>query len=654
MEVISDITDDISNLTKRMLSEKGRLSTAIPGFVSRPQQLELALAIAKTIKERTTLVAEAGTGTGKTYAYLIPSLLADKKIILSTATKTLQDQLFNKDLPTLIRALGVSKKTQNLKGRSNYICHYRTKLHAEEGHFTNKQSASEILLIQKRLSRLTDGVKSELPEIKDDSAVWPYVTSTPENCLGSECPNYNDCFLVKARKRALDSDVVVINHHLFFADSKLKDGGFGDLLPYADVIVFDEAHQMADIATSFFGDRLGTRQIKELLKDTIREWPVLDIANRPLNQMLLSLDNAIDAMLLSISIRDEKIEWQQCIQQQSFTEAFSKLNTLLEELDACFQTQINDSESELSPGLKRCYVRLEQMKATLRRLSEDKAGMIRWVEPYKQSMVFNMTPNDVSDGFRQIRLNHHAAWIFTSATLTTNQSFSNFLRPLGMDTEETLLLPSPFDFKQQAMLYLPRGIPDTKHASYYDCLLELAEPLIEACKGRCFFLFTSHRALNFVAKSLKRRIQYPLLVQGEESKSILLNRFRELGNAVLLGTATFWEGVDVKGDALSCVIIDKIPFSSPSDPVTRGKMNFLKNQGLSPFNELSLPEAILALKQGVGRLIRDDQDKGILVIADPRLSGRRYGGEILNSLPNMTLTRDNTKVIQFIKNHISS
>ena len=654
MEVISEISDDISNLTKRVLSEKGRLSTAIPGFVSRPQQLELALAIAKTIKQRTALVAEAGTGTGKTFAYLIPSLLADKKIILSTATKTLQDQLFNKDLPTLIRALGLSKKTQNLKGRSNYICHYRTNLHAEEGHFTHKQSASEILLIQKRLSRLTDGVKSELPEIKDDSAVWPHVTSTPENCLGSECPNYNDCFLVKARKRALEADVVVINHHLFFADSKLKDGGFGDLLPYSDVIVFDEAHQLADIATNFFGDRLGTRQIKELFKDTIREWPVLDIANRPLNQMLLSLDHAIDAMLLSNSIRDEKIEWQQCIQQQSFAEAYSKLNTLLEELDACFQTQINHSESELSPGLKRCYARLEQMKATLKRLSEDKAGMIRWIEPYKQSMVFNMTPNDVSDGFRQIRQKHHAAWIFTSATLTTNQSFTNFMRPLGMDDEETLLLPSPFNFKQQAMLYLPRGIPDTKHSSYYDCLLVLAEQLIEACKGRCFFLFTSHRALNSVAKSLKNRIQYPLLVQGEESKSILLNRFRELGNAVLLGTATFWEGVDVKGDALSCVIIDKIPFSSPSDPVTRGKMNFLKQQGLSPFNELSLPEAILALKQGVGRLIRDDQDKGILVIADPRLSGRRYGGEILNSLPEMTLTRDNTKVIQFINNHITS
>ena len=654
MEVIEDLSDDVAVLTRRILSEKGRLSTAIPEFSSRPEQLELALAIAQAISKRHTLVAEAGTGTGKTFAYLVPCLLTDKKVLISTATKTLQDQLFSKDLPTLIRALGVSKKIQNLKGRANYICHYRTALHAEEGHFVNKQNASEILLIRKRLSRLKDGVKSELPEIQEDSMVWPFVTSTTENCLGGECPNYDECFLVKARKRALESDVVVINHHLFFADSKLKDGGFGDLLPYADIIIFDEAHQLADTATSFFGERFGSRQIKELFNDTIREWPVLDLANQPLNQLILSLDKAIDALLMSFHKSDDKIEWQHCVRREAFSKAYTKLISLLEDMDACFQSQQQDDESKLSPGLKRCYLRLEQLHAQLLRLKDDVDGMIKWVERYKQSLVFNMTPSDVSEGFSQIRKTHHAAWVFTSATLTSNHSFENFNRALGLKNAETLMLPSPFDFKHQAVLYLPRGIPDTRHAQYYDVLVDVAVQLINACQGRCFFLFTSYKALNLVANTLKNRIDFPLLIQGDESKSILLNRFRTLGNAVLLGTATFWEGVDVKGRALSCVIIDKIPFSSPADPVIRGKMNHLKTLGLSPFDALALPEAILALKQGVGRLIRDKEDKGVLVIADPRLSGRSYGSEILKSLPQMTLTRENINVMNFIKDNISS
>lgn len=644
MEEIVDVTDDVVHLCERALAEKGRLYTAIPGFVARPQQIELSVAIAKAIVEQTALVAEAGTGTGKTFAYLIPCLVSGKKAVISTATKTLQDQLFHKDLPMLIRALGISARVQNLKGRANYICRYRTELHAEEGQFASKQSAAEILLVRKRLGQLTDGVRSELPEIKEDSQVWPFVTSTSDNCLGSECPAHQQCFLVKARKRALEADVVVINHHLFFADSRLKEEGFGELLPGVEVVIFDEAHQLADIASNFYGERLGTRQIQDLMKDTIREWPALDLANQPLNKLGLSLDKAVDQLLMSLPGYDDRISWERVEKNTAFNEARAALHQFFTDLDQCFLNITADDNS----GLPRCKERLDDIKQVLEAFENPKKHQIRWIERYKQSLVFNATPFDIAESFSSLLKRQKAAWIFTSATLTMAGKFDCFTRPLGIAEVNTLSLPSPFDFANQAMMYLPRGLPDPKNTQYYDRLLEKALTIINACKGRCFFLFTSHRALNEVAKQLSHKLSYPLLIQGEEAKPILLAKFREHGNAVLLGTATFWEGVDVKGEALSCVIIDKLPFASPTDPVIRGKMDYLKSKGLSGFDELSLPNAILALKQGVGRLIRDSTDRGVLMIADPRLTSRNYGKQIFASLPNMKKTRDEQKILDFI------
>jgi ATP-dependent DNA helicase DinG len=645
VEEIESVTEDIVLLCERALAEKGRLYTAIPGFVSRPQQVELSKAIADTIHNKETLVAEAGTGTGKTFAYLIPCLLSGKKTLISTATKTLQDQLFQKDLPMLIRALGLSARIQNLKGRSNYLCRYRTELFAEEGQFNNKHISKEVSLVRTRLSQLTEGVRGELPEIKEDSSVWPYVTSTTDNCLGNECPVYGKCFLVKARKRALEADLVVINHHLFFADSKLKESGFGELLPGADVVIFDEAHQIAEIATHFYGERLSTKQFQLLIKDIIREWPILDLPNQPLKMLSLEADKVIDQLLLSIPGHDERISWNKMANHPAFSDGKTALNKLIEALEDCFK----DEELEDNSGLARCKERLLDFKKVLFSFEATNQHFIRWIERYKQSLVFNATPYDIADTFSSLIKRQQSAWIFTSATLTMAKSFECFTKPLGLVKSNTLYLPSPFDFAKQAMLYLPRGLPDTKHDEYNDVLIEKALTIIKACKGRCFFLFTSHRALNEVAKRLSQRITYPLLIQGEEAKPILLAKFRELGNAVLLGTATFWEGVDVKGEALSCVIIDKLPFASPVDPVTRGKMDYLKDKGLSGFDELSLPNAILALKQGVGRLIRGNEDRGVLMIADPRLTGRNYGKHIFASLPNMTKTRDETTVLNFIK-----
>lgn len=644
MEEIASIADDAVAECQRILGAKGRLSTAIPGFLPREQQLQLAAAIAEAIHDKTTLVAEAGTGTGKTYAYLIPCLLSGKKALISTATKTLQDQLFHKDLPMLMRALGKALRVQNLKGRANYLCRYRVDLHAEEGRFISPQCAHEILHVREKLAQLKEGERSELPEINEDSPVWPYVTSTTDNCLGNECPSYQTCFLVNARKRALAADVVVINHHLYFADSRLKEEGFGELLPGVEVVVFDEAHQLADISANFHGERVGTRQLRDLVDDMLREWPVLDLVNKPLKKLSADLDQVIDQFLQALSAREDRLGWEQVLRNKAFLGAWEALLAFCEELSPCF-AGVNLEEHK---GLARCQERLAEIIALLKKFSIANQQQILWLERFKHHVVFHATPYDIADAFRALLERQSAAYIFTSATLTMADSFDCFIKPLGLVQAKTLLLPSPFDFQEQALLYLPRDLPDPKDAHYNESLFTKAMPVIEACGGRCFFLFTSHRALKEMAALLTHQLNYPLLIQGEEAKPILLARFRKMGNAVLLGTATFWEGVDVKGEALSCVIIDKLPFASPVDPVIRGKMAYLKSRSLSGFDELSLPNAVLALKQGVGRLIRDASDKGVLMIADPRLTGRDYGKRIFASLPKMRKTRDEQTVLTFI------
>lgn len=640
-----ELVDDAVLHCQRVLGEKGRLATAIPGFVARSAQIELACAIAKAIAEKSILVAEAGTGTGKTFAYLLPCLLNGKKALISTATKTLQDQLVEKDIPLLLRSLGLSLRVQNLKGRANYLCRYRIALHAQEGRFASPSIAHEILHISEKLPQLKEGERAELTEISEDSPVWPYVTSTVDNCLGSECDSYQSCFLVKARRRALEAEVVVINHHLFFADSRLKEEGFGELLPGVDVVVFDEAHQLAEIAANFNGQRLGTRQIRELLDDILREWPVLDLANQPLKRLSLQTDKVIDQLILALTFGEDRLSWDEALQSRAFREALGALEELIDELIPCLLA----ADLENNPGLSRCQQRLDEVHKLFLRFQQQEKTQIRWVERFKHSLIFHATPFEIAETFSAFLAHQQSAYIFTSATLTMSSSFDCFTKPLGLTTAKTLSLPSPFDYQQQTLLYLPRNLPDPKDKRYYELLLERALPLIKACGGRCFFLFTSHRALKLVAELLANTLKYPLLIQGEEAKPILLARFRQLGNAVLLGTSTFWEGVDVKGEALSCVIIDKLPFANPADPLIRGKMAYLKSRGLSGFDELSLPNAVLALKQGVGRLIRDSSDKGVLMIADPRLTSREYGRHIFASLPPLPKTRDEQRVLTFIK-----
>lgn len=644
MEGLGQTPENLEKRCQHVLDQNGRLMTAIPGFIPRDQQINMACTIAKTIQDQSTLVVEAGTGTGKTYAYLTPCLLSGKKTLISTATKTLQDQLFQKDLPMLVRALGLSVRIQNLKGRDNYLCRHRIELHAKEGRFVSPQCSHDFIHVREKLAQLTHGERGELPEIAEDSLVWPYVTSTIDNCLGADCEFYQTCFLVKARKRAMDADVVVINHHLYFADSRLKEEGFGELLPGVEVVVFDEAHSIEDVAAQFHGQRVGTRQIRDLLDDALREWPILDLANQPLKKLSVLLDQQIDALLFSLPQHTEKLEWQALNYQPRFQQEWDGFLKLLESIHQCFK----DVDAE-QKSLFRCKTRIEELMGLFRAFIDGSTTMIRWLERFKHHVVFHSTPVEMADAFQALIAQKTSAYVFTSATLTMAQSFDCFTKPLGLSKAQTLLLDSPFDFQKQALLYLPRTVPDPKHVDYYEALLERVIPVIEGCGGRCFFLFTSHRALQCMADLLNGKLNYPLLIQGEEAKPILLARFRELGHAVLLGTGTFWEGVDVKGEALSCVIIDKLPFANPSDPVIRGKMLYLKSIGLSGFDELSLPNAVLTLKQGMGRLIRDTGDRGVLMIADPRLTGRDYGQRIFASLPRMKKTRDEKTVLAFIE-----
>lgn len=647
------VTPSLETLTEdceRLFAENGRLSTAIPGFVARPGQKALALAVAESIEKQDTLVAEAGTGTGKTFAYLVPALLSGQKTVISTATKTLQDQLFSKDLPLLLRALGMRSSVQNLKGRANYLCLYRIALHKSSGRFGSRNVASEVAFVSEQVARLVVGERGELPEIAEDSPVWPWVTSTTENCLGSECPHFNDCFLVKARRRALKADVVVINHHLFFADAELRAGGFGELLPGASAIIFDEAHQLPEVASHFQGERLGTRQVRGLFDDILREWPVLDAPNHPLQALKTELLDTVDALQDALRQGEEKIDFQEALKRNGVSESLQLLKDILERMHAC----MSEAGGEDAPGFLRTRERLEALQATLSRFLAPDNDAIRWVERLRESVVLHATAACGARGIQETFSRFHAAFVFTSATLAVSGNFENFLHKMGMQQVKTGVYPSPFDYQSQAMLYLPRALPDPKHRTFGERLVERTLPLVEALSGRSFYLFTSHRALSEAAAILRTRLKLPLLVQGEESKPILLERFRAYGNAVLLGTATFWEGVDVRGEALSCVIIDKLPFASPACPVMRGKMARVRAQNLSPFDTLALPEAIIALKQGVGRLIRDVTDRGVLVIADPRLAARDYGRLIFDSLPDMPKTRDAARVLRFINEVVLS
>ncbi|MGK3112998.1 ATP-dependent DNA helicase [Candidatus Pantoea formicae] len=624
---------------------EGALALAIPGFKPREAQREMAQAVTEAVNTGGELVVEAGTGTGKTYAYLAPALRAKKKVIVSTGSKALQDQLYNRDLPTIARALKFSGKTALLKGRSNYLCLERLEQQNQTGGDLTVQALGDLINVRSWSSQTVDGDVSSCSGVAEDSPIWPFVTSTNDNCLGSDCPLYKDCFVVKARKKAMDADVVVVNHHLFLADLVVKEGGFGELIPEADVMIFDEAHQLPDIASQYFGQQISSRQLQDLAKDII-------IAYRTEVRDVQQLQKSADR--LAQCAQDFRLTLGEPGFRGNLRDLLSDNNimrmyTLLDDaLELCYDViKLSLGRSAL---LDAAFERAALYRTRLKRLRAiDEPGFSYWYECTSRHFTLALTPLSVAERFREVMDNRKAAWVFTSATLAVNEQMSHFSHRLGVDKAKTLILDSPFDYAQQALLCVPRNMPEPNHPGGARQLARMMKPLIDANKGRCFFLCTSHKMMRELAAEFRASMTLPVLLQGETSKGQLLKQFLDAGNALLVATSSFWEGVDVRGDALSLVIIDKLPFTSPEDPLLKARMEDCRLRGGDPFNDVQLPDAVITLKQGVGRLIRDTEDRGVLVICDQRLVSRPYGGLFLNSLPPTPRTRDLNRAIAFVR-----
>lgn len=629
-----------------LLGADGAFAQKLPGFVAREAQQTLAAAIGTALEQQSVLVAEAGTGIGKTFAYLVPALLSGRRVLISTGTRTLQDQLFHRDLPAVARVLGRPIKVALLKGRANYLCRYR---------FMQARDSARGLFAGERERALTridawakttqSGDRAELASVPENSSLWPEVTSTAENCLGQKCPDYSRCFVFEARRRAQEADIVVINHHLLLADMVLKDEGFGALLPGADMVIVDEAHQLPEIAARYFSISLSTRQLSEWARDTRREYQQAVVQAPGFEQQLDALEPKLAAVRFAAERVEARTEWQQLESQPQLRAALEELQPRLQELGEGLTAL-----AEHSTGLANCQERSMALRQRLEQfLSEEpEQQSVRWIEPQGHGVSLNLTPLDTAQRFRAGMQTLQCGWVFLSATLSVNGGFSHFRERLGLDEAEELLLGSPFDYEHNALLYLPPGVPEVASAGYTAAVINAASPVVESSGGRAFLLFTSHRALQEAARLVRERWPYPLLVQGDAPRRRLLERFRELGNAVLLGTHSFWEGVDVKGPALSVVVIDKLPFASPGDPLVKARLAALERQGREPFIEYQLPQAVLALKQGVGRLIRDESDVGVLMLCDPRILKRGYGRLFLDSLSPMRRTQDLEEVQMFL------
>nr|WP_207280827.1 ATP-dependent DNA helicase [Thiocystis violacea] len=624
------------------MGPEGLLAGKIPGFSYRAQQQAMAERIASIMAAGGVLICEAGTGTGKTFAYLVPALLSGRKVIVSTGTRNLQDQLFHRDLPLIRQALGAPVSAALLKGRANYLCLHRLKLALEDPAYLDAEQRGHLKRIRDWSKGTRRGDIAELP-IPEDASVWPLVTSTTDNCLGQDCPDWQDCHLVAARREAQSADLVVVNHHLFCADLALKDEGFGEILPGADCFVLDEAHQLPETASNFFGIGVSSRQLSDLARDTELEAgrEAKDVPELP--ERAARLRRAYQDLRLTLGESERRGPWRELDADEAFQRALEVLARRLESLAEALATQTGRGK-----GLDACLERSEDLLERLGLLTApESSDAVRWFETLGRGFRFHQTPLEVADLFRAQVGRAGSAWILTSATLAVADGFDHFARQLGIDAAETARWDSPFDYARQALWFVPRGLPQPSDPDYNRQVLELAREVIGHTRGRAFLLFTSHRALRETAAGLEGRIPYPLLVQGTAPRAELVERFRQLGNAVLLGTSSFWEGVDVRGEALSCVLIDRLPFASPGDPVLAARIDALRKAGGNPFRDHQLPRAVIALKQGAGRLIRGAEDRGVLVVCDPRLLSRSYGYTFLDSLPPMARTRNIEEVRSF-------
>jgi ATP-dependent DNA helicase DinG len=619
------------------------LKRHLPGFQPRAGQAWMAEAVAEAIAGARQLVVEAGTGTGKTFAYLIPALLSGRKTIISTGTKALQDQLYHRDLPLVSKAVGRPVATALLKGRANYLCLHRLDQATEPA----AALADDLNEVREWRHRTTSGDKAELIDVPEDSPVWPLVTSTADNCLGQQCPEYSKCHVAKARKAAQEADLVVVNHHLLLADLAMKEEGFVEFLPGAEAIIIDEAHQVPDLAVQFFGVALGTRELERVLDDL--RAATLPFSDAELNRRVDKLQTAIRVLRADAPRKEGRYELADVI--NDMRDALDALSHALHDVHAAVEALGNTSIE-----LEKLHDQLFGLGERLGILaSEDSWDGLRWLEVNPRSLRLHLTPLDVSGKLSGLIDNGFQAWIFTSATLAVGEDFSHFLSRMGLAGVTGLTFPSPYRLERNGLIWLPPGLPQPSDPYHTDTMLENVMPLLDMTAGGMFCLFTSYRALNNAKKWCKSNKSAlrgrNLLVQGDAPRDDLLRRFRQQGDAVLLGTGSFWEGVDVRGPALSIVAIDKLPFASPSDPLMAARLEFIRREGGNGFMDHQLPLAALALKQGAGRLLRDDTDYGVVVLCDPRITGKSYGDTFLQSLAPMPSTSSRADVEMFLAAH---
>jgi ATP-dependent DNA helicase DinG len=653
------------------LGESGPFAAAGDDYRVRPGQIELATAIAESIEARTALVAEAGTGTGKTFAYLTPALLSGGRVIISTGTRTLQDQLYERDLPAVMRALGVRAECALLKGRANYVCRYHLRRNLLEGRFARREDIVTLRRIDRYASVARAGDRSGAPDVGEDAPAWSLATSTRENCLGQECPDHGDCFVNRARQAAQRAEVVVVNHHLFCADLALRDEGIADLLPSADAVIFDEAHQLPEIATTFFGSSVSTRKLAEFVRDALRagQTEARDAAD------WMSLVHGIEQ-----SVRELRLAAGSPGRHDAM--ALRTLEGFLPTVEACRESiaqarEALDASAARGRELARAAERAGELEQTLRRWLDAVAGTassealpsapedgapqteattaVAWAEVGATGLTLHVTPLSVAGVFARHRAQRPRAWVFVSATLSMGGDFGHFARAIGMEDAATHRWESPFDFARHGLLYVPAGMGAPSGGDFADRIDAAVWPLLEANHGRAFVLCTTLRMVDQLARRFASRLErgdapgLELLVQGSAARAELLERFRRASAPVLLGSASFWEGIDVRGRQLSLVVIDKLPFAPPDDPVLRARIDALRRDGRDPFMELQMPAAALALQQGAGRMIRSETDRGLLVVCDERLAEKAYGRRLLRSLPPFSRTRSLDEALAFLR-----
>ena len=624
---------------ERYFSADSPLGDVLEGFVSREGQALMATVVAEAIENADHLVVEAGTGTGKTFAYLLPALLSGKKTIISTGTKALQDQLYHRDLPTVSKAAGRPVETALLKGRANYLCLQRLEQLTEPA----RELQDDFNAIAAWRHRTLTGDRAELSDVREDAPIWPLVTSTAENCLGQKCDFYQDCHVVRARRAAQEADLVVVNHHLLLADLAMKEAGFVEFLPGADAVILDEAHQLPDLAVQFFGVHVGTRELERLVDET-------RLATAPFGQA--ELNRRVDALATSVHVLRAESPREEG--RHELDDVLPLIGEPLRRIGAAVSDLVEAlaALADASDEIEKLTEQLVGIGERLALLAEESAwDGLRWLEVNPRSVRLNLTPLDISGKMAALMSAGHQAWIMTSATLAVGEDFSHFTSRLGLRDARCLTFPSPFDLAHNGLIYLPPRLPAPSDSGHTAAVLEALVPVLDLTDGGVFCLFTSHRALNNARAWFRRQRtvlgQRPLLVQGTAPRDDLTRRFRDAGNAVLLGTGSFWEGIDVRGQALTVVLIDKLPFASPGDPLTMARLEYIRREGGNGFMEHQVPQAVLALKQGAGRLLRSEVDYGVVLLGDPRITGKRYGQRFLDSLKPMPATAEFSDVERF-------